>query len=601
MPAAKLIGRAVWLSPLLLFSLSPFLPTCRGDFDPVIDSPMYKSPDLPAPPVLLIFPEEARALWLRALERPDADTRCKAAETIALARQRGVKGLETTVAPLLAALDQADQHPAVRLAVARALVALDAREAASSLLRQSQVGSGDLREVVEPALARWQYQPASEVWLTRLADPKTPRRSLLLAIQGLGTLREAKAADRLRELALSDRTDSSVRLEAARALGLLRTEGLEKDAETLAADTSARGLLGRLAAVALLRQHKGEQTVRLLQRLSEDQEPAVVAAAVARLIEIDPPLVVPAVNRLLASPDGNVRSLAVEVLFRQPTAKHVELLAARLNDVHPDVRRKARGHLLTLAARQDLRKEVIKQATDILANGQWQGLEQATILLTLLDHKPAAARLVELLTNGRPEVYITAAWGLRRLDVPETLPGVLSHVESGQRRLRAAAEHPDDTAVLLDHQLSQLNQLLGRQKYQPADAALQAFIPRMPGPMHPPVGLESRAAAIWALGLLREAKPDAGVAAALEERLNDIATMPPEDNRVRWMCAITLGRTKAKDALDSLRAYCPTFEPTPSPVNNACGWAIEQLTGETMPAPKAMRKMQRDWFLVPDK
>ena len=269
--------------------------------------------------------------------------------------------------------------------------------------------------------------------------------------------------------------------------------------------------------------------------------------------------------------------------------------------MHLNVRRKARGHLLTLAAQPDLRKEVIKQATRILVNGQWQGLEQATILLTLLDHKPAAARLVELLTNGRAEVYITAAWGLRRLAVPETLPGVLSHVESQQRRLRAAADHPDATTILLDHQLSQLNQLLGQQKYQLADAALQAFIPRMEQLMHQPVGQESRAAAIWALGLLREGKSDAGLAAALEERLNDTGSMPPEDARVRWMSALTLGRTKAKDALDSLRAHCPTFEPTPSPVNNACGWAIEQLTGETMPAPKAMRKMQRDWFLVPDK
>src|SRR5262245_34796729 len=96
----------------LIALLSPFLPACRADFDPVIDSPMYKLPELPGPPVVLVFPEETKALWLRALERPEADMKCKAAEAVALAQRRGVKGLETTVAPLLAALEREGQHPA---------------------------------------------------------------------------------------------------------------------------------------------------------------------------------------------------------------------------------------------------------------------------------------------------------------------------------------------------------------------------------------------------------------------------------------------------------------------------------------------------------
>jgi HEAT repeat protein len=598
---SKLIRLVTWLSPCLLVCLSPCLRAGRADFDPIIDSPMYKAPDLPAPPVVLIFPEEAKAMWLRALERPEADMKCKAAEAIALARRRGVKGLETTVTPLLTALDRQDQHPAVRLAVAKALVALEAREAAPNLFRQSQAGGSDLRDVVEPALARWQYRPAGEVWLARLAEPKAPRRSLALAVEGLAAIREGQAATRLRELALSDQADGAIRLAAARALSVLRTEGLEKDAEVLAADAAPRGIPSRLAAAALLQQHQGDQTVRLLQRLSKDQEPAVAALAVGRLIEIDPKLAVPATERLLASPDAKLRALAVDVLFRLPTEKHTRLLADRLNDLHPEVRIKSRRHLLELAAQQDLRKRVIEQATRILAGDKWQGLEQATILLAQLDHKAAAARLVELLANNRAEVYITAAWGLRRLAVPDTLPGVLSHVKSQQQRLRAAAARPDASTPLIDHELSQLNQFLGQEKYQPADAALRQFIPRMERPMTIPVGQESRAAAIWALGLVHEGKSEERLAAALQERLNDIGSMPPEDTRVRRMCAITLGRLGAKDALASLRQYCADFETTRDPVNNACGWAIERLTGQAMPAPKTIRKMQRDWFLVPDK
>src|SRR5262245_17014062 len=118
----RLVLVVSWLAPCLLVGLSPCLRTCHGQYHPLIDSPMYKLPELPAQPVEWVFPEEARSLWLRALERPDADTKCKAAETIALARRRGVKGLESTVAPLLTELDRGEQHPAARLAVAKALI-----------------------------------------------------------------------------------------------------------------------------------------------------------------------------------------------------------------------------------------------------------------------------------------------------------------------------------------------------------------------------------------------------------------------------------------------------------------------------------------------
>jgi hypothetical protein len=67
------------------------------------------------------------------------------------------------------------------------------------------------------------------------------------------------------------------------------------------------------------------------------------------------------------------------------------------------------------------------------------------------------------------------------------------------------------------------------------------------------------------------------------------------------MAAITLARLRAQEAVDSLRKYCPVQEPGPDPVHNACGWAIEQLTGEVMPPPKTIQRMRPDWFLIPAK
>jgi hypothetical protein len=114
--------------------------------------------------------------------------------------------------------------------------------------------------------------------------------------------------------------------------------------------------------------------------------------------------------------------------------------------------------------------------------------------------------------------------------------------------------------------------------------------------------MEARAAAIWALGLIHEGKTDPELATALETRLNDVPPGgAPEDPRVRGMSAVTLARMKTKEALRSLRKWYVSGEPSADHVNNACGWAIEQLTGQAMPPPRTMEKRQLDWFLNPDR
>jgi HEAT repeat protein len=582
----------VWLAPCLL--------VCARAYDQAIDSPMYRLPNVPMPPVKVVY-VDAKALWLRALKRPEAELRCRAADAIARARQRGVKGLETTIPALLAALDRRDQHPTVRLAVARALIVLEAKkEAGPSLLRHAQSGGTDLRELIEPALARWKYEPAGAAWLKRLRDPATTPRNLLLAIRGLSALREGKAADRLRELALSNRESVSIRLEAAQALGLLRARGLEKDAARLAADSSARGLTGRLAAAALLHRHRSKEAIGTLQRLAQDANPAVAARAVAPLLGVDPKLI-PAPENLLAGPDAALRSLAVEVFRREPTEQRIPLLADHLDDHDPKVRVQARRALEELAAKKEFRDRVITAATRVLGANEWRGLEQATILLARLDHKPAADRFLELLDFNRPEVYITAAWGLRKLAVRKTLPAVTRYVGAKEQKMRADTRGLRTFPfITLDHQLSQLNQLLGQEKYGPADAVLRRFIPRLIG-MGEPGAPESRAAAIWALGMIHEGKAVDNIVTAVEGRLNDTSSQLPENERVRYMSAITLGRMKANKAKGSLQKLFPKPRLTLDRVTNACAWALTQLTGKAMPPPTPIEYKRREGFLLPDK
>ena len=558
-----------------------------------IDSPMYRSPDLNGPPVEVMFFDGLKELWLRALTRPEAEVRLRAAGAIALAHERGMKGLDATVPPLLQVLDAPEPHPAVRLAIARTLVALDARKAAPSLLRQLESADAELRDIIEPALAHWNHEPARAVWLKRLVS-STPPRSLVLALQGVAAAREEKAVLPLRKLLNDTGLSGALRIEAARALGAIREHGLENDATDLLGVSQSPPVANRLGAALILRRQGSAEAVAILQRLAKDTEPAVASIALGRLIDIDPKLVLSQIGALLASPDPELRQHAVEALYRAPTAERVHELAGRLQDVHPSVRIKARQHLLKLAEQKPLRRPVLEAAGKVLAAGSWQGLEQAAILLTQLEHRPAAKRLVELLNADRPEVFVTAAWGLRKLAVPDTYPEITKYVAVERDRLIKNKPLPARKLLgeLIDHQLSQLNQLLGQEKYTAADTVLHGFVPKQTGMT------ECRAAAIWALGLFREGTPDAALVQELEARIKDVGSIPPEMPPVQRMSAVAIGRMKAEEALPTLRRFW-TGVPTNNPTANACGWAIERITGEPMPAPTPLRQYRADWFLMP--
>jgi HEAT repeat protein len=225
----------------------------------------------------------------------------------------------------------------------------------------------------------------------------------------------------------------------------------------------------------------------------------------------------------------------------------------------------------------------------MLAGTSWRALEQATLLLTILDDRSAAPRFVELLRFDRPEVFVAAAWGLRKLAVPETLPDQLREIErQWQRSLTPLA---NDLRARIDLQVAQLAQSLGRAKYAAAAPVLARFVPKEWN-----IGPESRAAAIWALGLIHEKAAPDGLVDGLLDRLTDDSVIMPEDLRVRRMCAVSLGRMKAQEALESLRKYYPRKLSTEA-FPNACGWALEQLTGEPLPTTGTAPVVQRGWFL----
>src|SRR5262249_17946098 len=144
------------------------------------------------------------------------------------------------------------------------------------------------------------------------------------------------------------------------------------------------------------------------------------------------------------------------------------------------------------------------------------------------------------------------------------------------------------TFVEMDLKLSQLNQFLGQQKYQPAEATLRKFVPHVPTQPLP----ESRGAAIWALGQIREGKPDVALAKELEARITDTRSIPPEEAQVRLMSAITIGRMRVKESVPPLRGFSPENQFLGEAIHDACAWAIASLPGEAMAPPKPFRPGQ---------
>jgi HEAT repeat protein len=309
------------------------------------------------------------------------------------------------------------------------------------------------------------------------------------------------------------------------------------------------------------------------------------------LLELDPPRIVPLAAPTLAKGDVNVRRLVAQALLACPSAGNATLLAGLLADPDPSLRDEVRKFLEKLAASPDWRPDVVRQGTRMLNDARWTALEQSAVLLATLNVSAASNRLLELLQHPRPEVYVAAAWGLRRLgDDPSLAPALeAARQRNGRRKelLLFQTRQPD-----LDQQLAHLFELFGQKKYQPAESFLRSFVGKdltIP---------QARSAAIWALGYLHEDQPDAALAGDLQQRISDIGMPQPEHELVRRFSAIALGRMKAAEALPTLELFS---EPRgiQSAVGYACAWSIERITGKPISPPRTPIKYHSDFFLEP--
>ena len=554
-------------------------PEFAMDYDPVLKSPEP----------LKVFVETYQPLWLKALARPEADMQRRVAETIADAHVYGFPKLDEAKPLLIKIVSADDTHPAARFAAAHALIVFADERSADTLFKASQKYGADLRQLIEPALAKWRFAPIVNVWRKRLEAKDTRLRDLVLAIHGMAEVGDQSAVPSLLAMLHDPLRAGAIRLEAARSAGRLQTSGLEPDAERLTRQ-SPGPISNRLCAAALLGQHDSETAIAALLRLAIDVEPSVAAAALTRLNAINHDLVVPIAEQAMRNDDANVRQRGVDAYVARPTPERVAFVCSLLDDPHPTVRAGVRESLFRLAQRAELDAVIRHTASGVLANDSWRGQEQAALLLSALDHKPAVTRLVALLESTRDEVMVATAWGLRVLAVPDTLPAIL---DKASRQTEARAKNQAQSKGL-DDQVAHLCEALGQMKYAPAEPLLRRYIPK-----NFTMGTFSRGAAIWSLGHLHAGISDEPLAVLLVERLTEpIGPLPPEVERVRHASAISLGRMQSKSQTERMRAFLGP-QVGIDPTSLAIRWAIHELTGELLPEPERPTFSRSGWFLEP--
>lgn len=575
---------------ILIFAL-PLAGECAGiEFDDRFLHPMYDAPKLTPPAYKIVFYDNMRPVWFAALLDDDPEMRRLAADTIAMAHRKGMRGLEEAETELIKLLQREDGNPRIRRSAASAIVEIDAQDTAALLAQHLPDSDFDYAQVVEPALARWSYKPMVKPWLARLDEPTTGRVRLLLAFQCLAVVREQAARDQLVAIALDPKAVTTVRLAAARAVSDIDRVNLIETSESLLSNGAAgdrASLLNRLVGTTLLRRHTSEPAIALLRRSFADPAPTVASLALRTLFEIDPSLVFQHAAQAIQHSDVNVRRVGAEALVARADKGAVELLAPLMDDPNRGLRRYVSVQLIKLAGTDELKPAVIAAASQVVAADGWRGIEQALAVLGALDHEPSANKMVELLHHKRPEVGFAAAWALQKIAVAEALPGMLQYASDNADEAIARPGLHNGIEV----QLSQLFQAFGQQRYAEADSLLRKFIPKVS------TVEEARGAAIWALGFLHEDKAPKDLAIQLEQRLADVNPLLPEFETVRRMSAISLARMRSMSSLPTLRKF--SLEEPGAPPGLASVWAIEYLTDEEIPSLKPINVADSNWFLVP--
>jgi HEAT repeat protein len=603
--------------------------TIDGKHDPLVDWPMMVDPVVKDSPTVKDYDPRCVELWIQALSQPDIDTRRLAAQTITRAAGEGFPDLDKTVPGLSVIVKDLQNHRFLLINASQALIAINASQNAPDLFALNKTGDEDLILITDAALAKWGFTQAAATWLTRMGDDQAPRIARESAIRQLGAMPHKGAFEPLIKFA-SAQGDDGLRLLAARsAVQCRESQSTYQSAQAL----STGSKVDRLIAAVLLEDQTTSESINLLVKLAQDSQATVAGQAMRQLLSQKPLAVAACQAKVLASPDANVRLLAVKAVGVQKSPACIIALAPLLDDVNPNVRRQVRDQFLEQAKDPGLKATIIAQADKVLNLDSWRGQEQAALILGKLQNKPSIDRLIELVDSPRYETAVASATALRWIGDHSIAPRlfvIAQRFDKGMpvekapepapepapdKNAKAPAKKPapapkktqaqEDIEKAIKQQvannwlrtkdniLTQFIHIFKDANYREAEPLLRKYVPK-----HSTDYGTARAAAIWALGYFYEGKADTQLASAFAGRATDVNPMDPESPLVQRFCVISIGRMKAKSGMGALTAVLKTTNGL-GEFADAARWAQHEITGKSDPAPEPSKSYQYGWFLDP--
>lgn len=538
------------------------------------------------------WPAEMQLPWVQALEIEESDLRRETADTITFAVRLGMVPLPEFKARLLTVVQDKDELAATRLSATSALLACDFQDVAEELHKVMLDAPFTMRIMIEKGLAEWKYEPVADLWLRRLSDGESDPQLFRAACYGVGRLGETEAIDSLAKLVDSRALPITKRLQAAEALAEIVVstgtgfETLKGTSEQLLQSAKHDRDANLLVGIKLLVGQTNRDSVAILEKYADQSWGVVRATALNELLRLEPSAVVSRAERDLENSDANVRRAIVDGLLTDKSARSVALLGRALNDMVPEVRRAAREHLLAFAEDSSWKDAVIDEANGAIQSELWRSIEQAAIILTRLEHRKVRQRLVELLEHARPEVYITAAWGLKHLAEPDWAPQLFRGLQNYLARLEAASE------IQVCYAATHLVEAMGMLGYRESLPTLSKMVPK-----GSPYYLQMRCGAIWSIGKLCDPETDVELWKAVEQRFLDYTSLPPEEPQVRAMAAVALGSMKAIGSLEVLQDRAKA-EGRETMVGSRAAWAVSQITGEPMPGIPTIVRTMGGWNVI---
>lgn len=558
-----------------------------------------RDPELKLPDRIRRLSSSYLELWIECLSGPEYELRREVARNITRAHREGFLDCSSAVDSLTAAMNDPATPRSVLVELARALITLDARDAAAKFkatLKQSPDIQFEM--VVEPALARWGDVEMLEIWQQRLRDENAPRYRRLLALRAIANLPQSMTTDEklhtdLRTLIVNRQHKGTV-LEAARTLGQIKQAGSEPLARQLLEQPNEASLLELLAAVYLVHHHESKSSQQFLLRIITDSlnssaKATAIRLAWRRLLTQQVAELESLASNAIAHSDPEIRRAAIDTMIQFPSSEHVALLGKTLDDQHPEIRRAARQALWTLSQDEALNSEIRKAGQAAINRSSWREQEQAIVLLAMLNQSDAANRMLSLISSPRPEVTIAAAWGLRKLNVPAMSKSLLSIAEALDKQIADGPEPKPHELTMLAHTF----EALGNSDYKPATPLLKRWISKS----EPRVNYEiPRYSAVWAIGRIHEGSEDTALATQLKQRFLDVDSFLPETSTVRYTAGIALGRIGFVQVVPDLKTFARIGN---EEADLAAAWSVERLTGEVFPPPKPQIESGALWRVVP--